>query len=261
MVAVLASLLASVPCQVARGAAPRGRGAPTSAPRRPSVAPPAPSSDVGRPHLVGVALACLARLAPGTPRVRPETVIGWHPARLSPVLDLEEPTPHWTSRRPPVASWPHRKSATSSPPRAASPRSTSSLRPTSAPLGRPTARFAHHQTPQTNAPSSRLRSELTSLKRRAGCVTLVLGFHNLGLVAPPGFEPGMEILQIWRGRKSCGLGLVAGRSSTIVFASVWAVLDYIWTAGCPPVEATRRREPREAACTVSGRDRTRDSGS
>jgi hypothetical protein len=47
--------------------------------------------------------------------------------------------------------------------------------------------------------------------------------------APPGFEPGMEVLQIERGRASCCLVLVFGRSSSPALPRVWALLDYVWT--------------------------------
>jgi hypothetical protein len=38
-----------------------------------------------------------------------------------------------------------------------------------------------------------------SSAEEGGIVTGVLGTHNLGLEAPPGFEPGMEVLQTVRG--------------------------------------------------------------
>jgi hypothetical protein len=71
----------------------------------------------------------------------------------------------------------------------------------------------------------------------------------MGMEAPPGFEPGMEVLQIQQGRwASCFLVLVFGRSSSTALPRVWAVLDYVWTTeagdaphrtapwgfGCPP---------------------------
>src|SRR5688572_25750965 len=56
------------------------------------------------------------------------------------------------------------------------------------------------------------------------------------LEAPPGFEPGMEVLQIPRGCESCCLVLVFGPSSSPVLPRVRALLDYIWTTtfGRPP---------------------------
>jgi hypothetical protein len=55
------------------------------------------------------------------------------------------------------------------------------------------------------------------------------------LEAPPGFEPGMEVLQIQRGRASCCLVLVSGPSSSPVLPGVRAILDYVRTtaAGYP----------------------------
>jgi hypothetical protein len=44
-----------------------------------------------------------------------------------------------------------------------------------------------------------LHSRPRSLEKRAGSVTHVLGFHILELEAPPGFEPGMEVLQVRAG--------------------------------------------------------------
>jgi hypothetical protein len=49
------------------------------------------------------------------------------------------------------------------------------------------------------------------------------------LEAPPGFEPGMELLQIQQRRESCCLVLVFGLSSSPVLARVRALLDYVWT--------------------------------
>jgi hypothetical protein len=54
--------------------------------------------------------------------------------------------------------------------------------------------------------------------------------NSLGkMEAPPGFEPGMEVLQIQRGRSSCCLVLVIGRSSSPDLPRLWALLDYVWT--------------------------------
>ncbi len=94
-----AAPLASVPRPVARVAAPRNPCAPTSAHGGPSIAPAAPPFDVGRPDAVGVALACLARLALGPSHCEAGDGHRLAPARLSSVLDLEEPTPHRTSGR------------------------------------------------------------------------------------------------------------------------------------------------------------------
>jgi hypothetical protein len=55
------------------------------------------------------------------------------------------------------------------------------------------------------------------------------------LEAPPGFEPGMEVLQIQRGRESCCLVLVFGLSSSMVLPDVRAVLDYKRTTVRPPL--------------------------
>jgi hypothetical protein len=49
------------------------------------------------------------------------------------------------------------------------------------------------------------------------------------LEAPPGFEPGMEVLQIQRGRESCCLVLVSGLSSSPVLLRIRALLDYVRT--------------------------------
>jgi hypothetical protein len=60
------------------------------------------------------------------------------------------------------------------------------------------------------------------------------------LEAPPGFEPGMEVLQIQRGRESCCLVLVSGLSSSPVLPRVRALLDYVRTNGCTVPTATGR---------------------
>ena len=52
---------------------------------------------------------------------------------------------------------------------------------------------------------------------------------NRNLEAPPGFEPGMEVLQIQRGCESCCLVLVSGLSSSPVLPRVRALLDYVRT--------------------------------
>src|SRR3970040_390099 len=49
------------------------------------------------------------------------------------------------------------------------------------------------------------------------------------LEAPPGFEPGMEVLQIWQGGDLCCLVLVSGRPSIPLLRGSRALLDYIWT--------------------------------
>ena len=61
----------------------------------------------------------------------------------------------------------------------------------------------------------------------------------------------MEVLQIQRGRESCCLVLVSGRSSSPVLPGVWAVLDYVWTT--EPLSAAPRIPQRCALCIPSTR--------
>ena len=65
-----------------------------------SVPPPTSPRHVGRPDVVGVALAGMARLAFGRSHRQAGNRHRVAPARLSSVLDVEEPTPH----RPPDRS-------------------------------------------------------------------------------------------------------------------------------------------------------------
>jgi hypothetical protein len=93
---VVVSLLHSL--RFARSAASRNPRAPTPAHRRPSKAPPTTSFDFGRPDAVGVALTGLAILAVGTSRRQARDSRRVAPTRLSPVLDLEKPPAHRTTR-------------------------------------------------------------------------------------------------------------------------------------------------------------------
>ena len=68
----------------------------------------------------------------------------------------------------------------------------------------------------------------------------------------PGFEPGMEILQIQRGRELCCLVLDFGLSGSTVLPRVRALLDYVRTAvpviapaAILPLSPSARRLPAE----------------
>ena len=49
------------------------------------------------------------------------------------------------------------------------------------------------------------------------------------LEAPPGFEPGVEVLQISSGSVSCRIVLLSGLWYSPVFDGVWAFVDRNWT--------------------------------
>ena len=51
------------------------------------------------------------------------------------------------------------------------------------------------------SPWARTHSGQKSDQRHSDCKSWT--FNDLRLEAPPGFEPGMEVLQIWRGSLSC----------------------------------------------------------
>jgi len=89
----LTAPLASVHGPLTRLAAPGNHRAPTPAGRRESSPTPTPSFDVGRPHAVGVARARMVRLALGGVHRQAGDRRRVAPARLSLVLDVEEPPP------------------------------------------------------------------------------------------------------------------------------------------------------------------------
>jgi hypothetical protein len=67
-------------------------------------------------------------------------------------------------------------------------------------------------------------------------LTHVPGMDLRNLEAPPGFEPGIEVLQTGPGRLSCGLALLAGRPSPLVVPGVRAQLF----PSCSQLETHRR---------------------
>ena len=68
---------------------------------------PASASDRHGPDAVGVAVARIAPLALDPSHLKPRERHRLAPPGLSPFLDLEEPTPHWTSERVKGRARPH----------------------------------------------------------------------------------------------------------------------------------------------------------
>jgi hypothetical protein len=84
-------------------------------------------------------------------------------------------------------------------------------------------------------PTSRTRSDASTsdrgIARAVGTTDArpTVRFTEEMLEAPPGFEPGMEVLQIKQGNLCCWFVLLSGICQTVVFPGVWAVLDPSWT--------------------------------
>jgi hypothetical protein len=80
---------------------------PAPAHGRPSIAPAASASHRGGPDAVGVAVTRVASPALGASPGEARNGHRMAPPRLSPVLDLDEPTPHRTSKRTEGRARPH----------------------------------------------------------------------------------------------------------------------------------------------------------